>query len=268
MKLAFIAPIEYLHLVPLNESFHLILAHLLRFPRYVEYYNKRYECGDFILLDNSAFEFKRPIEGEEILQFIERSGVKVDMLVAPDYPMQNGSKTIEGLIRFKKLLEKEGLSKSYKVMAVPQSERGCWRDWLECYREIDAIGVDFIGMSILGLPNAFCSLSHTDDIAFNRILGTQILKNEGLVSKSAKHHYLGLGQPRELIIQQQLGVAYSNDSSSAIWHGIQGTCYDSTFGGLREGKSKVPVDFELPYDPIHTTFIDFNIQLLQSWVQS
>jgi hypothetical protein len=63
------------------------------------------------------------------------------------------------------------------------------------------------------------------------------------VNESIWHHYLGLGQPRELILQRELGVIDSNDSSSPIWHGIVGVEYDNSWGGLVNGKSPIPVNF-------------------------
>jgi hypothetical protein len=174
VKFGYIAPISYLHKIPKDESFHLILAHLLDSKKYVNYYNKRREMGDYILLDNSAFEFKRPIEADEMLKMIDESGINANCLVAPDYPFQPGIKTINSTKNFVKQLRDKGLD--YDVMAVPQSKTGDWKDWLNCYEELVSIdGVTHIGMSILGCPNAFCSVTKTDDIMINRLFATATL---------------------------------------------------------------------------------------------
>lgn len=125
--------------------------------------------------------------------------------------------------------------------------------------------VKIIGMSILGVPNAFCTLTGTSDIAFNRIFATAYLKENNLVAKDIWHHYLGLGDPRELVMQDLLGVADSNDSSSAIWHGILGISYDSSAGGLLKGKNTTEVNFNLEYTDKNLAAIKYNTKRLRDW---
>jgi hypothetical protein len=132
-------------------------------------------------------------------------------------------------------------------MAVPQSEKGNYKGWLECYKRLSRLEhVDVIGMSILGIPNAFCELTGTDDIATNRIFATAYMLENGLVSNDVSHHYLGLGDgPREIMVQRALGVMDTNDSSSPFWHGIQGISLDDSATGLANGKSDIEVDFHI-----------------------
>jgi hypothetical protein len=240
----YIAPFEYLDCIPKTSKFHLILAHLLKEKKYVDFYNKKYEQGHYILLDNSCFEFKRPIEAEEILQMIEISEIKVDCVVAPDYLFQKGNKTVNSTLNFIDKLRK--YNKNYDVMAVPQSEEGDVDDWLQTYQTLQHIdGVTHIGMSILGIANAFSSLTGTKDIMINRVFAAQFIMQNKLNLPSVNHHFLGLGQPREILLQRQIGLIDSNDSSSPIWHGINGIGYDVSFGGLINGKIEAPVEFDM-----------------------
>lgn len=261
----YIAPVDYLHMIPKTTKFHLILAHLLNNKKYVDFYNGEFDRGCYIILDNSAFEFKRPIEIDEILRLIDKSGIKVSCMVMPDYPNQPASKTLKSAEKSIAIVKSE--SRQYDIMVVPQSSRGDHWQWLNCYNEfLTWQEVKYIGMSILGIPNAFCSLTGTDSISFNRIFATSIIKQQNKCSDK-KHHYLGMDEPRELIQQRALGLMDSNDSSSPVWHGILGIPYDSSVGGLKLGKSKVAVDFYTPIIEDNRHIISNNIQIVEGWLK-
>jgi len=242
-KFGYIAPVEYLDLIPEDADFHLILAHLLKDKQYAAYYREKADRGDTIICDNGAFEFKRSLDPEPLMELIADSGVKPTYVVAPDYPFEPWSVTYDSCINFIRMTAKE----DYKIMAVPQSETGNWKGWLECYKRLAELPlVDVIGMSILGMPNAFCELTGTKDIATNRIFATAYMIENGLINTSVQHHYLGLGDgPRELIVQRALGVMDTNDSSSPFWHAINGVLLDDSATGLISGKSKIEVDFHI-----------------------
>ncbi len=81
VKYGYISPIKYQHLIPESADFHLILAHLLDNREYVDFYKEKIKRGDTVILDNSAFEFKRALSAEEIFGFIERSGIEPTYVV-------------------------------------------------------------------------------------------------------------------------------------------------------------------------------------------
>jgi hypothetical protein len=258
----YIAPNAYLHLIPESATFHLILAHLLDNKEYVDFYKEKIKRGDTVILDNSAFEFKRALSTEEILGFIERSGIQPTYVVAPDYPFESWEVTWESTLKF--IEEVKGMP--YKVMAVPQSVHGDYEGWITCYENmLDNPDIAVIGMSILGIPNAFCSLTGTDDIAYNRVFATQHLLINGIAARGIKwHHYLGLGNgPRELLLQRQLGLIDSNDSSSPIWHGHLGIQLDDSATSLIGGKSKTEVDF-LCQPSLFESSVKYNIDYMEN----
>lgn len=259
IKFAYIAPIKYLDLVPEDSDFHLVLVHLLKNPAYAEFYQKKIERGDVVICDNSAFEFGKPMETTQLLDEIGKSGIKPTYVVAPDYPTCDWKKTIKSTEQFIKDVELE----DFQVMGVPQSEIGDWRGWLNGYQEMLNIPeIKMIGMSILGIPNAFQSLTNTADIAFNRVFATNYILQNGLNDSRYEtwHHYLGLGNgPRELLAQRQLGLIDSNDSSSPFWHGIEFIRFDETGTGLKDGKVKTAVDFDIKRYRIGDPYIEFNI---------
>jgi hypothetical protein len=156
--------------------------------------------------------------------------------------------------------------KPYKVMAVPQSRRGDVEGWVTCYDlMVHNPHIDVIGMSILGIPNAFHNMTGTDDIAFNRIFATKYLLERKSNNPYKWHHYLGLGGgPREILIQRQLGLMDSNDSSSPFWHGYLDIQFDDSIWGLKNGKSKIEVDFDAAYSEDSEVVIKNNINFMEN----
>jgi hypothetical protein len=257
---SFIAPTSYLHFIPQSVTLHLVLAHLFNDNEYVNFYRAKQLRGDTIIMDNGAFEFKIPLSMDELANICDKAKFQPNIIVAPDYPFTNYIKTINSTEQFCREY-KARFDKSVKVMCVPQSEQGDFDGWYKAYRimcEFDEI--EFVGMSILGIPNAICHITQTKDVSFNRTYLTELLKSHQGVNDHVKHHYLGCDSPRELLMMKTQGVAYSNDSSTAIWHGILSVKFDDTASGLWKGKNPTPVDFTLPYDPNNDRIIDKNIQ--------
>ena len=124
MKHAFIAPVSYLDVIPDSSDFHLLLAHLLDNERYCEYYREKSYRGDTIIIDNGAFEFKRPLPADEYRRLIDLSGIEPDIIVAPDYPFQNWKTTVEATAAFVKTYGRYFDVNKTSIMAVPQSEKG------------------------------------------------------------------------------------------------------------------------------------------------
>ena len=269
MKHCFIAPTNYLHLIPKESKHHLLLAHLLEDKKYVEFYKKRKQEGDFIFLDNGAFEFKRPLMADELIRLVDKAGFDPDVIVAPDYPFEPWEKTVQSTEDFCKIYRKY-FGDQTVVMAVPQSIKGDHEGWIQSYNHLQNIeDVWWIGMSILGIPNAFCSLTGTEDISFNRTFCTELLKkNHFIKPQNVRHHYLGCGDPRELLMMKAQGVANTNDSSTAFWHGIVGTTFDDSASGLIKGKSPIEVDFDIDFEESNVQRIRRNIDWINKLICS
>lgn len=83
-KLALIPPTPHLDLG--NTTVHMMLAHLCDDPEYVKHYRHQKLIGDFLILDNSAYEFG---ESQVNMAALLAHGyyLQVDELVAPDVIM-------------------------------------------------------------------------------------------------------------------------------------------------------------------------------------
>ena len=146
-----IVPTPHLNLVK-DREVHLVLAHLIEEDEtYCEFYKN---SGAELIMDNSAFEMYKRGEPmyptEKLITMAEKVGA--NYVVMSDYPGEESAKTIEAAERMGPELKEEG----FKTFYVPQSKIGDMDDYLEgfkygCYSD----NVDYIGVSILGVPNAF-----------------------------------------------------------------------------------------------------------------
>jgi len=248
-----ISPVNYLHLTK-GRDVHLTLAHLIdENPEYVEFYKKEKANGSTIIMDNSAFEFtqqgKGYMSGKDILEYAKR--INADYAVMTDYPGEESGKTIEAAKEQSELFHKAGI----KTFFVPQGLKNNRKDYIECFKwatDNEHI-VDYIGMSILAVPNAYGiePFGHEPSLhRFTARLHMMYLLAENqclsaIQAKGQKLHLLGMVDgPNEIQFMSPFKRYIDSwDSSSAIWHGLNGYGFDDTPGGLLHGKFHMPVDF-------------------------
>jgi hypothetical protein len=213
-----ITPTPYLEQFASQSSMHLVLAHLVDTDeRYANFYHNRDELK---IMDNGAFELGQSYNPDKLLELAAKCDA--DVIVLPDYPGQPGSKTIEAAEKYLPIFKKAG----YRVMFVPQSLKGDVDDYVKCYEwAANHPGIDVIGCSILGMPNAipYC------DVSYARVVMSQILIERGVFNFNKFHHYLGI-QNISLEIPTLLRMKCLNscDSSNPVWAGISGFKYNTT----------------------------------------
>ncbi|HEX4501905.1 MAG TPA: hypothetical protein VH187_12245 [Scandinavium sp.] len=81
-ELALIPPVPHLHDFATSGSC-MLLAHLCRNPKYIEYYRQRRMLGDYLILDNSAFEKGSSVVSMPMLMAISNY-MQCQEIVAPD----------------------------------------------------------------------------------------------------------------------------------------------------------------------------------------
>jgi hypothetical protein len=236
----FIAPTQYLDQAASASNTHLVLAHLVDHDEaYANYYKTRGELGDFIMMDNSAYELKEPYAPEKLIELARKCGAQY--VVLPDYPFQPSTKTVEAAQKFIPQFKNEGLGTFF----VPQSTVGDLEDWIQSYTwAANNPDIDIIGMSILGVPNAIPYV----EPAYARVVMTQILLDRGLFAKHKHHHYLGLnaGPALEIPSLLRMNVLDTIDSSNPVWMAILGHRYQpNTDSYLAVRKVNTPVDFAI-----------------------
>lgn len=255
----YIAPTSCLEYTKASAT-HLTLAHLLDTdPAYKAFYTDRAASGDFVIMDNSAYELKVPFDPAKLVDLAKDTGAKA--IVLPDYPFQPGSKSRAAANEFIPLFKENGFSTCY----VPQSERGDYEGWVEEYKwAASNPDIDIICMSILGIPNALPMI----DPAYARVVMTSLLLDRGLFSNK-HHHYLGLnsGPGLEIPSLLRMNAIGTIDSSNPIWMAILGHSYNNDSDSmLSVRKVNMPVSFGQPAVKCKSTIdrIKNNIQLTQS----
>lgn len=254
----YIAPTDYLKWYCANRPIHLTLAHLVEDNAYRDFYTKESDNGSYIIMDNSCYEFKRPLPAEELIGFGQQ--IQANAIVLPDYIFEPAEKTILEAKRTAPTLKAAG----FDTFFVPQSETGNQEDWIDAYTwAANSNLVDIIGISILGVPNALPNINP----AYARVVMMQILIDRGLFNPNKHHHFLGLnaGPALEIPSLLRMGVLDSVDSSGPIWSAITGHRYTIEADSLQTvSKIKMPVQFDLP----HTKDADTVARIIHNMVET
>lgn len=214
LKLANIIPTAYLphNPSPLDSSpqIHLLLAHqVLKDEKYVNYYLERKRAGDYIILDNSAFEFGKAIPTDLLKQAIQIS--KPDEFVLPDTLFEKGE-TIKRSLNFIKTFK----SNSIKFMGVVQGKT--LEEWLSCYEYFSKYpSIYSIGLGAIYSPKTVFDNKDTDRVISGREFLINKLIESNILNPNKPHHLLGLGDSGHLEIQQLKRYKWirSSDSSAA-----------------------------------------------------
>ena len=249
--------IDFCHIVPTphlenfveGRSTHLALAHLIETDsEYASFY--RSQVNSTIILDNSAFEMYkqgRPMyPSDKLVEMGHRIGT--DYIVMSDYPNQKGQDTIDAAIALAPVLRDNG----FRTFFVPQSEIGDKEDYIQTFRwAAQSEHVDYIGISILGVPNAYGVEKNNKLQRFlSRWKMMRELYDRGLLELAQYHgkkiHFLGMVDgPNEITLMSDLARYIDTwDSSAAVWAGLNNISFDDSPTGLVDGKFEVEVDFD------------------------
>jgi len=205
--------------------------------KYLEYYRGRNELK---ILDNGLFENE---VAESPMEIITKAFlVKADVVIAPDV-LYDGEATIKAAKQFiKEVRLFQYSTRPLNIMAVPQGRSP--EEYLYCYNElVNDPNIDMIGLSILSLPESFREYTGGTFIHTNRIVGINYLQSQGVFHPQKWHHLLGLGdRPDELAMYRHIDNIKSNDTSSPVFHGLQGMSYLED-GGIQGGKIKQKMNF-------------------------
>jgi hypothetical protein len=269
---AHIAPIPHLDLVK-GAPVHLTLAHLVETSdSYTSFYLKEKQNGSTIILDNSAFEMykqgKPMYDTDKLIKMAQR--VDASYVVMSDHPNNYSKLTIDAAKKMAPVLRENG----YGTFFCPQSRIGDKADLMECFdwaAESDL--VDYIGVSILAVPNAYRVEKNNKLQRFvSRYMFMMDLRDSGILDKARKNgkkiHFLGMTDgPGEIMLMEPFKQYIDTwDSSAAIWLGLHtGLSFDSSPTGLIAGKYEVEVDFDY-YNPSTKLAASINKSIIDNFV--
>jgi hypothetical protein len=230
----------------------LLLAHLVESDDvYAQWYTTNKQCfGDETLhiLDNSAFEMYKQgrdmYPSDKLIEMGKR--VCADYIVMSDYPNEKGLKTIKAAEELAPKFREAG----FGTFFVPQSEIGDLEDYIATFAwAASSPLVDYIGVSILGVPNAYgVEKGNKLQRYVSRFHIMQELARRGILHLAERNnkmiHFLGMVDgPNEISLCSQFQID-TWDSSAAIWAGLNGISFDSSPTGLIDGKFEEEVDFK------------------------
>ena len=241
-----------------HQTHHLLLAHLVEDDvQYSSWYRNRSNSTNWsYILDNSAFEMYkqgRPMyPSNKLIQM--GNEVKADYIVMSDYPNEPGSKTIKAAEELAPKFRAAG----FGTFFVPQSVIGDIEDYIATFAWAAASPlVDYIGVSILGVPNAF---GVEKDNKLQRYISRYTmmceLNRRGILRMAERNrkkiHFLGMVDgPNEIELCASQFHIDTWDSSAAIWAGLNGIEFDNSPTGLINGKFEKEVDFNFDTSDIN-----------------
>lgn len=216
------------------------------------------------IMDNSAFEMAQTFNGyykpTELVELAKK--IQADYVVMQDYPGETASMTMSSAVDSIPALKEGG----FGTFFVPQSRiphqakmvDETVNELTECFLwALNIAEIDYIGFSILAIPNAYgvykdplqrylsryTFVQHLDKACrakYNMSL-SQIKKKN-----NKKFHFLGmLDGPKEVQLINALPMIEVDtwDSSAAVWAGLNGVRFDNSPTGLINGKVEAHVDF-------------------------
>ena len=244
-----IMPTAFLNTYANKYKTQLILAHLVEEDEHYRNFFAKYNRTK--IMDNSAFEMFKTGQPMYPADKLIEMGHKVnaDYIVMSDYPNEDPSKTIAAA---------EELAPKFKeaefgTFFCPQSKIGDLEGLISAFAwAANSHLVDYIGFSILNIPNAY-GVEKNNKIQryLSRLKFVQELDKRGIleqiVNNKKKIHFLGMVDgPNEIELMGYNGYDEcidTWDSSAAVWYGLNGIKFDSSPTGAVNGKFEKEVDF-------------------------
>lgn len=278
MRFCHITPIDHLDLVK-GRNAHLTLAHIVSgmegTPEQVDAYNSFYQEEKALagpeylnIMDNSAFELyknKMPMfNPSELLTLAKK--VHATHIVLPDHPAHPSMVTIDDAKRYAPIFKEAG----FGTFFVPQSDIGDLEDLITAFAwAASSPLIDYIGISILAVPNAYrCESGNSLQRFHARWKFMNELYDRNLLQLAAQNgkkiHFLGMVDgPNEISLVRDFHID-TWDSSAGVWAGLNSIGFDDSPTGLIDGKFEKHVDFESNFKD--TSIAEANMKVIDNLV--
>jgi len=208
MEFAIISPTAGLERYATLSKTHLVLAHLEHLD-YCNFYLRRKEAGDFLILDNGGYEgFHLPIQ-----RYIDKICMyKPNVAVLPDFLLKPWKMTWHAAIYFLDQVYDE--LPDIQWCYIPQAEKGDIHGFIESYQE----AVTDERITWLGIPRALAYA--INDNPLMRVEFARMVRRD---NPRLKLHAFGMvnGDVHEIPYLRAAGVT-SIDSSAPVWRGWNG----------------------------------------------
>ena len=249
IRFCHIMPTAFLDTYAKKYKTQLVLAHLVEEDE--EYKEFFWKYNGIKIMDNSAFEMFKTGQPMYPADKLIEMGKKIDAdyIVMSDYPDEDPSKTIAAAEE----LAPKFREANFGTFFCPQSKVGDIEGLVSAFAwAANSHHVDYIGFSILNIPNAYgVEKNNKLQRYLSRLKFTKLLDERGvldqIVNNGKKIHFLGMVDgPNEIELMDYNG--YSEcidtwDSSAAVWYGLNGIKFDDSPTGAVNGKFEKEVDF-------------------------
>jgi hypothetical protein len=210
MEFCIISPTAGLERYATLSKTHLVLAPIaLKDEAYKRFYQVKRTEGDFLILDNGAYE------GHRMFHLDLLAWLHPQVVVLPDYFLEPWQRTWHAAIaQMDAYDDKYGPNRDFEWLYIPQAEKGDFHGFIESYLE----AVQDPRITWLGIPRSL-SYAITDN-ALARVEFARMVRKD---YPHLKLHAFGMcnGDIHELPYLAQVGVT-SIDSSAPIWRGWNG----------------------------------------------
>ncbi|NCV17973.1 MAG: hypothetical protein EBW42_04145, partial [Rhodobacterales bacterium] len=176
--------------------------------------------------------------------------VKATHIVLPDHPGMPSMVGIDDARRYAPIFKQAG----FGTFFVPQSDVGDLEDLCTAFAwGASSPLIDYIGISILAVPNAYNCEKGNPLQRFNaRWKFMNELYDRNLLQLAAQNgkkiHFLGMVDgPNEISLVRDFHID-TWDSSAGVWAGLNGIPFDQSPTGLGNGKFEKHVDFEASFE--------------------
>lgn len=235
MKVCHIVPADYIEECNQNSSMHLLISQeVLKNKKYREKYLEKSLNGNFIIMDNGAFEYGNAAPLDDVIEAVE--AVEATEMVLPDCYLDVRI-TIKRVLDTLNELEK----KSYRpvsLMAVPQGETQ--DEYMKCLSILLLIDeIDTIGFSYGAINKAFERYKLPPSLLRPTVISF-VHQHFDLGSTNKEFHCLGIGgHPHEIEFLKKFKFIRSVDSSKAFVCAVHGI----------DIKETLPANYVIPERP-------------------
>lgn len=251
MEVALITPTPLLSEFAGRSSYHLTLAtNILEDRAYREYYRYRSACGDYVMLDNCAYELGSSLPALALMQCIQ--SINPSAMFLPDVRFN----MMETLARVEETAWKFKEATNVKLLAVPQGNS--LKEVLHCYDEL-AKNPSVDGFGIYEEIGDVTGVGRRADFL-------KLLENTGRVINGKTYHCLGMEEDVDQVKSlAQFKWVMGVDSAKPIVYGLHGISLSNN-GPLVPYPHR-PSDYFERSDTQFRSVIHHNISMVQSWVK-